>query len=144
MSQTFRVSTLTLIVVALILAGCGKARTKTTSQSQVSAQSESTSASAETTVAAQDTSSARSYKSSNDPKAVYTASDLPGRGSYLKLDLTELTPDQLNRVIHRLRSEDCTCGCTGDLIDECLVNDPQCDTAVKLAQQIIREEKAKT
>jgi hypothetical protein len=147
-SETFRVSTLTPMVLALALvAGCGKGHTKTASQTKVSAQSESTSADAETTVAAPDTGMTkpdRSYKSSDDPKAVYSASDLPGRGSYLKLDLTELTPDQLNRVIHRLRSEDCTCGCQGDLIDECLVNDPNCTTAVTLAKQIIREEKARS
>ena len=144
MSETFRVSTLTLVVLTLALAGCGKDRTKTTSQTQASAQSESTSANAETTVAAPDTVQERAYKSSDDPKVVYSASDLPGRGSYLKLDFTELTPNQLNRVIHRLRSEDCTCGCQGDLIDECLVNDPNCTTAVTLANQIIREEKAKS
>ena len=146
MSETFRVSTLTLVVLTLALAGCGKDRTKTTSQTKVSAQSESTSANAETTVAAPDTGTVneKAYKSSDDPKVVYSASDLPGRGSYLKLDFTELSSNELNRVIHRLRSEDCTCGCQGDLIDECLVNDPDCTSAVTLAKQIIREEKAKS
>jgi hypothetical protein len=145
-SETFRVSTLAVMLTALVLvAGCAKERTKTASRTQVSAQSESTHADAETTAAAPDTATAKnSYKSSDDPKAVYTASDLPGRGSYLKVDFTGLTPDQLNRVIHRLRSEDCTCGCQGDLIDECLVNDPQCTAAVTLTKQIIREEKAKS
>src|ERR1041385_8537949 len=114
----FRVSTLTLIAFALALAaGCGKDRTKTASQAQVSAKSESTSADAETTAAAPDTGMTQHYTYSDDPKAVYSARDLAGRGSYLKLDFPRLTPDQLNRVIHRLRSEDCTCGCQGDLID---------------------------
>lgn len=146
MSETFRLFTLTLVLACLPLAaGCGKGG-KATSKTELSAQSESTSAHAETTVAAAETTVAPSeppYKAIDDPKAVYGMSDLPGRGSYLKLDFTGLTPDQLNRVIHRLRSEDCTCGCQGDLIDQCLVNDPSCTTAVTLANQVIREEKMK-
>ncbi len=147
MSEMFRVSVLTLVVACLPLAaGCGKDHTKAASSSQLSAQSESTRADAETTVAAPETTVASSepaYKSVDDPKAIYGTNDLPGRGSYLKLDFTNLSPEQLNRVIHRLRTEDCTCGCEGDLIDQCLVNDPSCATAVTLAKQIIREEKMK-
>ena len=144
MSETFRLFALTLILACLPLAaGCGKGDSKATSKTELSAQSD-----AETTVAAAETTVAPSeppYKSApDDPKAVYAMSDLPGRGSYLKLDFTGLTPDQLNRVIHRLRTEDCTCGCQGDLIDQCLVNDPSCTTAVTLANQIIREEKRKS
>jgi hypothetical protein len=139
-SETFRLFTLSLILACLPLAaGCGKDGSKATSKTELSAQSETTRADAETTVAP----SEPPYKAIDDPKAVYGMSDLPGRGSYLKLDFTGLTPDQLNRVIHRLRSEDCTCGCQGDLIDQCLVNDPSCTTAVTLANQVIREEKMK-
>ncbi len=82
------------------------------------------------------------YMSHEDPDAIYTAADLPGLGSYLKVDFTGLSAAQVNRVLHRLRTENCTCGCP-DTIDECLVKDPQCDTAVTLAGQIVREEKLK-
>ena len=145
MSEMFRSSVLTLTLVCLpVLAGCGKGQTKTASR--MPAASESTAAGAETTVAAasETTAAQPAYKTSYDPKAVYGLKDLPGRGSYLKLDFTDLNSDQLNRVVHRLRTEDCTCGCVGDLIDQCLVNDPQCATAVTLAKQIIREEKMKS
>jgi hypothetical protein len=142
-SETFRLFTLTLVLACLPLAaGCGKGGSKATSKTELSAQSESTSA----TVAAAETTVAPSepkYKTTDDPKAVYGMSDLPGRGSYLKLDFNGLTSDQLNRVIHRMRTENCTCGCMGDPIDQCLVNDPSCTTAVTLANQIIREEKMK-
>jgi hypothetical protein len=146
-SEILRSSVLTLTLACLpLLAGCGKERSKTASKTEVAA-SESTSASAETTVADADTTVAAkepTYKTSYDEKAVYGLNDLPGRGSYLKLNFTSLTPNQLNRVIHRLRTENCTCGCEGDRIDQCLVNDPNCTTAVTLANQIIREEKMKS
>jgi hypothetical protein len=86
----------------------------------------------------------RLYKTVHDPNATYGESDLPQLGSYLKVDFTELNAAQLNRTIHRLRAEYCTCGCTNDTIDQCLVNDPACGTAVTLAKQIIREEKLKS
>jgi hypothetical protein len=87
---------------------------------------------------------ARSYRTQNDPDAVYTLDNITMKGSYLKLDFSDLTADQLNRVLHRLRTEVCTCGCPNDPIDQCLVNDPACGTAVTLATQIIREEKMKS
>lgn len=86
---------------------------------------------------------ARSYRTQHDPGAVYTMDDLTMEGSYLKIDFEGLSPEQMNRVIHRLRTEFCTCGCPNDPIDQCLVNDPACGTAVTLTNQIIREEKLK-
>lgn len=83
------------------------------------------------------------YESKNDPNAVYTSDDVKMEGSWLKINLTDLSDDQLNRVVHRSRTEYCTCGCPEDTIDECLVNDPACGTAVTLVRQIIREEKLK-
>jgi hypothetical protein len=146
-SETFRSSVLTLVLACLPLAaGCGKDHSKTASNTKTSALSDSISADSDTTMAAPETTVASSeppYKSKDDPKAVYGMNDLPGRGSFLKLDFTGLTPVQLNRVIHRLRTEDCTCGCPTDLIEQCLVNDPTCTVAVALANQIIREEKMK-
>jgi hypothetical protein len=144
-SEMFRSSVLSLTLACLpLVAGCGKGHTQSASKTG-SAVSESTSTAADTTMT--DTSlvaKGPTYKTKYDEKAVYGLNDLPGRGSYLKLDFTSLTPVQLNRVVHRLRTENCTCGCEGDLIDQCLVNDPNCSTAVTLANQIIREEKMKS
>ena len=83
------------------------------------------------------------YQTAYDPNATYTMDDVTMQGSYLKINLNDLSADQLNRVIHRMRSELCTCGCPNDPIDQCLINDPSCPTAVPLTNQIIREEKAK-
>lgn len=83
------------------------------------------------------------YKTVYDPNAVYGLSDITMKGSYLKIDFEDLSNSEVNRVIHRLRTEYCTCGCDKDTIDQCLVNDPNCTTAVTLAKQIIREEKTK-
>jgi hypothetical protein len=82
------------------------------------------------------------YKSVNDPNATYTKADITMLGSYNKLDLDGIAPAVMNRIIHRMRTEQCTCGCP-DTIDECLIKDPQCTTAVTLANQIIREEQLK-
>ena len=54
---------------------------------------------------------------------------------------SDLNAEQLNKAIHRMRTENCTCGCPEDTIDECLVNDPACGVAVTLAEQIQREVK---
>lgn len=142
MTQKIRIVVLALAVFAA--AGCGK-------KESASTKSETQSTSAETTLTANtppettppETTATRTYQTVHDPSAVYGKDDLPNLGSYLKLDFTELSSDQLNRVIHRMKSEGCTCGCNGEPIDQCLVNDPNCQTAVTLANQIIREEKAK-
>ncbi len=78
-----------------------------------------------------------------DPNATYTLSDLPTEGSFVKIQFGGMTDEQANRIVHRIKTENCTCGCPKDTIEECLVNDPQCGTVVQLATQIIREEKAK-
>lgn len=83
------------------------------------------------------------YRTAYDADATYTMDDITMQGSYLKVNLGDLDPDQLDRVIHRMRSEFCTCGCPKDPIDQCLINDPTCGTAVTLTNQIIREEKTK-
>jgi hypothetical protein len=146
--------------VAVTLVACGGGGAKdTSSEGMGQGQEASDQAAGETTPPADmDTAGVRAgtidganglpqkgtYKTSYDPKAVYGSADLPMMGSYLKIDFEDLTDAQMNRVIHRLRSEYCTCGCDKDPIDQCLVNDPDCTTAVTLAKQIIREEKTKS
>jgi hypothetical protein len=145
-SEKIRVATLGLLLIALT-AGCGKDPHKSAASTHASGKSGATAALSDTTPADTTVSTPEPeplYKTSYDPKAVYGAKDLPGRGSYLKVDWSGLSANQMNRVIHRLRTEFCTCGCKGDLIDQCLVNDPSCETAVTLAKQIIREEKMKS
>ncbi|HET9234143.1 MAG TPA: hypothetical protein VFP10_08405 [Candidatus Eisenbacteria bacterium] len=139
MTQKIRMAVLALAVFAA--AGCGKKESSSTQTDTHSKAAETTHTAdaPETTVAP-----TRDYQTVHDPNAVYGKNDLPGRGSYLKLDFNELSADQLNRVIHRMRSESCTCGCNGEPIDQCLVNDPSCQTAITLANQIMREEKMKS
>ena len=138
-----------MVVLALAVfatAGCGKKENASTKSETAATQSETPATSAETTPSADtpETTATRTYQTVHDANAVYGKDDLPGQGSYLKLDFSELSADQLNRVIHRMKSEGCTCGCNGEPIDQCLVNDPSCQTAVTLANQIIREEKMKS
>ena len=82
------------------------------------------------------------YSSEEDPDAVYSMDDVEMVGSYMRVDFRELSPDQMNRIIHRLRTELSTCN-SGLTIDECMVNRPHCAVAVHLAKQVIREEKTK-
>jgi len=125
-----------ILLLWLPAAGCSqKGREEDSGATGVSAAAE------EGTEAAADTVPEKTYFSNHDPEAFYTMADLPRRGSYLKLDFSDLTPEQLNRVVHRLKTEECTCGCVDDTIDECLVVDPNCDTAVQLVAMIVREEK---
>ena len=84
------------------------------------------------------------YQSNHDADAVYGYADITMEGSYLKLNLEGLTDPQMNQVVHRMKTELCTCGCPKDTIDECLVNDPNCSTATTLAKQVIREERLKS
>jgi hypothetical protein len=83
--------------------------------------------------------STETYRSQHDPNAVYARDTFNPTGSYLKVDMDDLTPDQFNRVVHRLKTELSTCG-SGYTIDECLVNRPQCWVAVELLKQVVREE----
>jgi hypothetical protein len=82
------------------------------------------------------------YHSHHDPAAFYTRDNIDFTGSYLKIDMASLTPDEFNRVIHRTMTEKSTCG-SGLTIDECLVNRPWCWVAVENLKQIVREEKLK-
>jgi hypothetical protein len=95
---------------------------------------------AEDAAAATPTLSTETYRSQHDPDAFYTRDTFPLTGSYLKVEMDDLTPDQFDRVIHRLKCEKSTCG-SGYTIDECLVNRPQCWVAVELLKQVVREEK---
>ena len=146
--MTQKIPMVVLALAVFAVAGCGK-KEETTIQTQTdAASSESTLATNEPEATAPETTAtpeppARDYKTVHDPNAVYGRADLPDRGSYLKLDFNGLSSDQLNRIVHRLRTENCTCGCQGDTIDQCLVMDPSCTVAVTLANQVLREEKAK-
>jgi hypothetical protein len=62
--------------------------------------------------------------------------DLPG------FDLSTLTPRQKKKFLDRVNAEFCTCGCAGDTIARCIVNDPTCKVARGLAEKILSEVKA--
>lgn len=82
------------------------------------------------------------YNSEEDPDAFYSLDDVEMVGSYLSLNFRDLTDNQANLVIHRLRTELSTCN-SGLTIDECRVNRPNCSVAFQLAKQVIREAKIK-
>lgn len=116
------------VLVCLVLAGCSE-ETKQARDS-VAGDLEKTSAAAGT------------YKSQEDPDAFYTLDDVEMVGSYVKLDFRDLSDDQVNRVIHRLRTELSGCN-SGRTIDECLVTRPACVAAQQGAKEVIREEREK-
>jgi hypothetical protein len=70
---------------------------------------------------------------------VFTRDDIPREGGYLQITLGDLTDDQANRFMRRVKSEYCTCSCP-HTIDQCLIEDPACTTAHQLATQILNEE----
>jgi hypothetical protein len=57
------------------------------------------------------------------------------------IDLDKLSPQRRQRVLDRANKEACTCGCKGDTVARCLVNDPSCKLVKTLAQQIFEEER---
>ena len=76
-----------------------------------------------------------------DPDAIYTAEDIPARGNFLKLNFTSLDDEQLNRVLHRLKTEHSRCGgCEGLYIEEILAEKPSCTITFEVAKNIIKEE----
>lgn len=84
------------------------------------------------------------YRTNHDPDAVYTYDDIPDRGGYRKLDFEDLSPEALNRVLHRFMTEPATCeGCEGMTIDEALVNLGECPPCILSSKAIIREELAR-
>jgi hypothetical protein len=84
------------------------------------------------------------YHTEHDPDAVYTYDDIPGRGNYVRVNFEGLSDAQVNRVVHRLRTEQCHClDCKKDelTIDECLIGRTTCSTSEKMATAIVSEEK---
>jgi hypothetical protein len=69
---------------------------------------------------------------------VFTRDDVPHEGGYQQLTLGDLTDAQANQFLRRVKTEFCTCGC-GHTIDQCLIQDPQCDVAPRLAAQVLKE-----
>lgn len=59
--------------------------------------------------------------------------DLPG------LDLTNLQPRQKERLLQRVNSELCTCGCRNDTLARCYVNDPRCPVVKGMVQRVYDE-----
>lgn len=72
------------------------------------------------------------------PGTHFTRDDLPTEGGYVHLPLVEITDAQADRLLQRLKTEYCTCGCP-HTIDDCLIQDPACTTARTLAHQVLKE-----
>ncbi|HKQ96617.1 MAG TPA: hypothetical protein VJV75_01955 [Candidatus Polarisedimenticolia bacterium] len=62
--------------------------------------------------------------------------DLPG------FDTQSLPQAQREKLLQRVNSEMCTCGCKNDTLAKCLVNDPKCPTVKGLVQKVYDEVKA--
>lgn len=62
--------------------------------------------------------------------------ELPG------FDLTTLSTKQREKLLHRVNSELCTCGCKNDTLARCLVNDPSCPVVKGLVQNVYDEVKS--
>lgn len=60
------------------------------------------------------------------------ATSIPG------LDLSELTPDQKERVLQRLNADGCPCGCSLTLA-QCRINDASCGISPPLAERVVAE-----
>lgn len=69
---------------------------------------------------------------------VFSRDDIPNEGGYLQVSLGEVSDTQANAFMRRLKTEKCSCGCV-HTIDQCLIEDPQCDTAHQLAAQVLKE-----
>ena len=62
--------------------------------------------------------------------------ELPG------FDVKGLPQAQREKLLQRVNSEICTCGCKDDTLAKCLVNDPKCPTVKGLVQAVYDEVKA--
>jgi hypothetical protein len=62
--------------------------------------------------------------------------DLPG------FDVKSLPQAQREKLLQRVNSEMCTCGCKNDTLAKCLVNDPKCPTVKGLVQTVYDEVKS--
>jgi len=62
--------------------------------------------------------------------------ELPG------FDLTSLSTHQRDKLLHRVNSELCTCGCRNETLAHCLVNDPKCPAVKGLVQAVYDEIKS--
>lgn len=69
---------------------------------------------------------------------VFTRDDIPREGGYLQVSIGDVNDAESNQFLRRLKTERCTCGCP-HTIDQCLIEDPQCDVAHRLAAQVLRE-----
>ena len=69
----------------------------------------------------------------SDPLARFE--NLPG------FPLSDVTQSQKKRFLDRVNSENCTCGCTGDTVAKCVVQDPNCQIAPAMANRILAEVK---
>ena len=79
------------------------------------------------------------YQTDHDPDAVYTLEDLPDWGNYRKLNFSKLSDEQMNLVIHELKTTPCPCPSCGAEwpVDRCLVAKPECNQGLAEAQKII-------
>jgi len=139
-------ATALLAVCGGLVAGCG-GQSASGDDAAASSQASGHSATAATDTLKSAIPPRSGFVSQDDPNAVYTESDIPERGNFLKLDFSGMDPETLNKVIHRLRTEHTPCTgetCAGLTFEEALITELQCDITVRGAKNVIREEKMKS
>ncbi len=77
------------------------------------------------------------------PSAGSAAGALPSPQSRFEklpgISLAGLSEDQEKKFLDRVNTDHCTCGCTGDTIAKCIVQDPQCQVAPAMAKRVLAE-----
>lgn len=75
--------------------------------------------------------------------APVAADPVPARFENLPgFPLTDLSVEKKQKFLARANSEMCTCGCKGDTVAKCVVQDPNCQIAPALAKRILDEVQA--
>ena len=70
------------------------------------------------------------------PSAIMRFENVPG------FPLTDVSANQKKVFLDRVNRESCSCGCVGDTVAKCVVQDPSCQVAPAMAARILAEVRA--
>ena len=83
-------------------------------------------------VDAEDEDKARAQEAKARVQSAAQANKIPG------VDLAKLSPEARAKVLERLNSEHCTCGC-GLTLAQCRIDDPSCNVSLPIAQELVKK-----
>lgn len=83
-------------------------------------------------VDAEDEDKARAQEAKARVQSAAQANKIPG------VDLAKLSPEVRAKVLERLNSEHCTCGC-GLTLAQCRIDDPSCTVSLPIAQELVKK-----